>query len=106
MCSGYMLGFCKLRRCGYVHPHITLPGDEFPQELGWDDVCVLPLGALEVPAAMQWRALLCIKVAAAPHMAAVAAGAGGATAQEAVAAGADTATPWQPTQPSSSVSTR
>lgn len=43
--------------CGRPHP-IELPPDCFPSDLPWEQVVVLPPGALEGPAAAQWTALL------------------------------------------------
>ncbi len=44
--------------CGRCHPAIELPAAHFPDDLPWQEVVVLPLGALHGPAGAQWHELL------------------------------------------------
>lgn len=54
------MGRCWAPRgeCGRLHPHIELPADVFPEDQPWEEVVVLPPGALEGPREAAWRALL------------------------------------------------
>ena len=58
----FLMGQCQTQRrggaCGRPHPAIGLPGEFFPDDLPWHEAVVLPHGALEGPAAAQWRSLL------------------------------------------------
>lgn len=44
--------------CGQPHPGIQLDADEYPADLSWQQVVVLPHGALQGRRAEDWRALL------------------------------------------------
>jgi hypothetical protein len=44
--------------CGQNHPRIELPADVFPNDLPWEQVAVLPPGALQGHHAARWQRLL------------------------------------------------
>lgn len=63
----YLIGRCQTGvGCGVAHPPIELDSDAFPADLPWQEVAVVPPGALQGRSAAQWRALLRRHTAAAP----------------------------------------
>ncbi|GAB4821091.1 hypothetical protein N2152v2_008137 [Parachlorella kessleri] len=60
-CRAYLMGYCSAQGnsgCGQAHPTIELDSDSFPEDLPWQEVVVLPPGALQGKQAAQWRQLL------------------------------------------------
>lgn len=63
----YLIGKCQTGvGCGVAHPPIELDSDAFPADLPWQEVAVVPPGALQGRSAAQWCALLRRHAAAAP----------------------------------------
>jgi hypothetical protein len=59
--------------CGKCHPPIDLLPDAFPEDLPWEEVVVLPPGALEGRESARWRALLQMHASLDPQAAVAAA---------------------------------